>query len=165
MKRWFVARTHVGAEEKAVAHLVRQGFKVYLPRYRRRRSHARKVTWTAVALFSQYIFVNIDLDADQWRAIHSTIGVSHLITQGDQPAPVPDGVIEEIQAFENNEGLIDFKTRLKRGDRVIVTEGPFLDQIGLMENMSDEHRVIILLNVLGRETQVKLSSSAVQYAA
>ena len=31
--RWFVAQTHPHAENKAAAHLQRQGFDVYMPRY------------------------------------------------------------------------------------------------------------------------------------
>jgi transcriptional antiterminator RfaH len=39
--RWYVAQTQPNAEAKAVAHLNRQGFGTYLPRYLKRRRHAR----------------------------------------------------------------------------------------------------------------------------
>ena len=35
-RRWYVAQSHVHAESKAASHLCRQGFDVYLPRYRQR---------------------------------------------------------------------------------------------------------------------------------
>src|ERR1017187_6896970 len=41
---WYVAQTHVHAETKATLHLRRQGFDVYLPRYRKQRRHARRST-------------------------------------------------------------------------------------------------------------------------
>ena len=41
--RWYVVQTQPHAESKAVEHLARQGFGAYLPRYLKRRRHARKV--------------------------------------------------------------------------------------------------------------------------
>ena len=32
--QWYVVQTQANAENKAVAHLARQGFATYLPRYR-----------------------------------------------------------------------------------------------------------------------------------
>ena len=43
-RRWYVAQTHVHADQKATFHLGRQGFQVYLPRYTKRRRHARRTT-------------------------------------------------------------------------------------------------------------------------
>ena len=39
-KRWFVVKTHANGEFKALAHILRQGFDGYLPRYIKRRRHA-----------------------------------------------------------------------------------------------------------------------------
>jgi transcriptional antiterminator RfaH len=41
--RWYVVQTHVHAETKAVLHLDRQGYATYLPRYLKRRRHARRI--------------------------------------------------------------------------------------------------------------------------
>ena len=46
-RRWHVAQTHIHAELKATQHLKRQGFEVYLPRYLKRRRHARRVETVA----------------------------------------------------------------------------------------------------------------------
>jgi len=165
MNRWYAAHTHSQSEETAVSHLSRQGFDVFLPRYRRRVSHARKVTWKRAALFPRYLFVNIDLDAERWRAINSTIGVQHLVLQGEAPAPVAVGVIETIQAHENTDGIVDFSRDLNPGDRVLITEGPFIDQIGVLERLSDKDKVVVLLSLLGRDTMVGMSGTAVQPAA
>ena len=60
-RRWFVAQSHVHAESKAAMHLGRQGFEVYLPRYRKQRRHARRIDVVATPLFPRYPFVSIDL--------------------------------------------------------------------------------------------------------
>ena len=57
-RRWFVAQSHVHAESKAAMHLDRQGFEVYLPRYRKQRRHARRIDVVAAPLFPRLWFCN-----------------------------------------------------------------------------------------------------------
>ena len=61
----------------------RQGYETYLPRYLKRRRHARKVDFAAKPLFPRYMFVAIDMATQRWRSVQSTIGVSRLVTNGD----------------------------------------------------------------------------------
>src|SRR5580704_8784211 len=102
--RWYVVQTQAHAELKAAAHLARQDFAVYLPRYLRRRRHARRSEIVATPLFPRYVFVAIDRLTQRWRAIQSTIGVAHLISNSDGPAPVPEFVIEELRSREDESG-------------------------------------------------------------
>ena len=83
--RWFVAHTHPHAEAKATAHLNRQGFEIYFPRYLKRRRHARRIETVAAPLFPRYLFVAVDLTAQRWRSIYSTVGVTRLVCNGDDP--------------------------------------------------------------------------------
>ena len=53
--RWYVVQTHVHAESKAAAHLLRQGYETYLPRYLKRRRHARKIDLVSKPLFPRYL--------------------------------------------------------------------------------------------------------------
>ena len=76
MQRWYVAQTQPMAEHKALAHLHRQGFEVYLPRYLKRRSHARRVDHVPAPVFPRYLFVAMDIESCRWRAINSTVGVT-----------------------------------------------------------------------------------------
>jgi transcriptional antiterminator RfaH len=106
MKRWYVAMTHTKSEEVARINLARQGFRAYLPRYLKERRHARKTTEVRAPLFPGYIFVNIDMDAERWRPIRSTIGVRDLISFGELPTAVPAGIVEEIQRREDEAGIV-----------------------------------------------------------
>lgn len=165
MKRWYVAHTHVNAEARAESHLDRQGFEVYVPRFRKRRSHARRVTWAPAPLFPRYIFVAIDLTNERWRAVLSTVGVNHLVMQGEAPAAVPEGVVEALRAHETSDGVVDFSMALKPGESVRITEGPFADRVGMLAALGDNDRVIVLLDVLGRETKVRVPGATLQPAA
>lgn len=165
MDRWYVVNSQPGAEAKASQHLARQGYRVYLPRWRKRRSHARRIEWIAAPLFPRYLFVGFDIEHTRWRAIYSTVGVSHLISVGGLPAPVPDGIVEAIRSREVENGLIEIVPNFRKGEPVVIGEGPFLDQIGLFESSDDAARVTVLLGLLGREIKVKIPAYAIRAVA
>jgi transcriptional antiterminator RfaH len=160
---WFVVQTQPHAEAKASAHLMRQGFRIYLPRYQKRRRHARRVETVVVPLFPRYLFVAIDRMTQRWRCIQSTVGVTRLVCNGEEPAAVPPQVIREIRQREDETGLIhlDLRPRFAPGDRVRVVGGAFSDCLGLFETLVDCERVAILLDLLGRKVRVMLNDDAI----
>ena len=99
----------------------------------------------------------------RWLSIRSTIGVSHLICNGDRPAPVPVGIVEGIMARETAPGLIDLRQecRFKRGEVVQINDGALCDQIGLFDCETDDERVVVLLDLLGREVRVTVPLKAI----
>ena len=156
MNRWYVVQTQIKREALAVSHLRNQGFEVYLPRLRKSRRHARRIERVLARMFPRYVFVRMDTNACRWRAINGTIGVSCLISFDATPAPMPEGVVEDIMGREGEDGAILPPVRnFQKGERLRLMEGPFGEQIGLFENMADEERVILLLYLLGREVRVK----------
>lgn len=163
---WYVVQTRPNAERKAKAHLERQGFEVYLPQYRKRRRHARRVEIVQAPLFPRYVFVAVDMSTQRWRSIQSTIGVSQLVCNGTEPAPVPPGIIQSLHARESADGLInvDLRPKFAAGDKVRILEGAFGDCQGLFESTTDGERVAILLDLLGRKVRVMLDRDTVAAA-
>ena len=86
--------------------------------------------------------------------------------RGDDPAAVPEGIIEELKQRQDESGLIRFERRVRfnPGDTVRVVEGVFSDCLGLYEGMDDRERVAILLDLLGRKVRVLLASDLVDAA-
>jgi transcriptional antiterminator RfaH len=166
MQRWYVVQSQPNAERKAIAHLERQGFVTYLPRYLKRRRHARRVEIVSAPLFPRYLFVGIDLGEQRWRSIFSTVGVSRLVCNGDTPTPIADQVIETLRAREDAEGYVRLERRpnFQAGDRVRVLDGVFADALGLYEGMRDSDRVAILLDLLGRKVRVTVDIESVAAA-
>jgi transcriptional antiterminator RfaH len=162
-QRWYVVQTHPHAEMKAAAHLLRQRFDTYVPRYFKRRRHARRIENIAMPLFPRYIFVSIDLAAQPWRCIQSTIGVSRVVCNGDAPAPVPCSAIEAIKIREDDDGFVrlDRRPHFAVGDKIRVLDGVFSSCLGLFEGMADSERVAILLDMLGRKVRVVLDCESV----
>lgn len=164
--RWYVAQTQPHAERKAVVHLARQGFDVYLPCFLKRRRHARKIETVSAPLFPRYLFVAIDMEAQRWRSIQSTVGVSHLVCNGEAPAIVPATVIDEIKGRQDENGFVhlDQRPHFAPGDEVRIVDGVFSACLGLFEGMADRDRVAVLLDLLGRKVRVVLGGDSVAAA-
>ena len=164
--RWYVVQTQVNGEVRAAQNLLRQRFEIYLPRYLKRRRHARKVDFAAKPLFPRYLFVAIDMAAQRWRSIQSTQGVSRLVCNGEEPAAVPHGLLGALKAREDDRGFVrmEAKPAFSLGDKVRVLAGAFVDNAGLFDGMEDHDRVAILLDMLGRKVRVHLDADLVAAA-
>ncbi len=165
-QRWYVVQSHPNAELKAVTHLNRQGFVTYLPRYLKRRRHARRVDVVAAPLFPRYLFVSIDTTAQRWRSIYSTVGVSSLVCTGDTPLPVAEQVVAALKQREDGTGLVklDHRPLFRAGDKIRMLEGVFTDCLGLYDGMPDRDRVAVLLDLLGRKVRVLVDPESVAAA-
>ena len=165
-KRWYVVQTRPCSEAKAATHLQRQGFEIYFPRYLKSRRHARRVEKVAAPLFPRYMFVAIDMAAQRWRSIQSTIGVVRLVCHGDNPAQVPDSVINNLKLGQDDRGFVQLEHTysFKFGEKIRVLDGVFSASLGLFERMTDGERVGILLDLLGRKVRVVLDADAIEAA-
>jgi transcriptional antiterminator RfaH len=163
---WFVVRTQVNAEAKAARNLLQQGFEIYLPRYLRGRSHARKIDQVAVPLFPRYLFVRVDMATQRWRSIQSTFGVASLVFNGPKPAPLPPQVVRSLRAREDESGYVrlDKRPKFALGDKVRVIAGAFAENLALFEGLADRDRIVILLDMLGRKVCVSIEADRVAVA-
>lgn len=163
---WYVVQTQPNAERKAALHLQRQDFSVYLPQYLRRWRHARKTELRPAPFFPRYLFVAMDIAQARWRAIRSTIGVSALVCNGERPAPVPAGVIEDLRAREDVSGLLPLRAAMpfETGDAVTVVDGGLAGAGGFFDCYEDDDRVVLLLDLLGRQMRVKLPAATIAAA-
>jgi transcription antitermination factor NusG len=104
---WAVAQLQPNRTALALRMLPQEGFTVYAPKLRERRTIRGRREDSEVALFPGYAFVAIAL---QWHAARWCPGVIRLVMDGLQPAKVRDAVIEEIRARERN-GAIELPKR------------------------------------------------------
>ena len=158
-KRWYVIHSKPRCELIAQAHLDRQGFRTYFPRaLQPTRIHGRWIDRVA-PLFPRYLFLHADVERQSLAPVRSTIGVSALVRFGNHYAIVPDGLVENLMTrAERETGL----HRLQKpgficGESVWVSDGPFTGLEGVFECYEGERRVLILLEVLGSNTPVRMS--------
>ena len=163
---WYVVQTQANGETKAALNLVRQGYEVYLPRHLKRRRHARKIDFVAKPLFPRYLFVTVDMATQRWRSIRSTLGVCHLVANGNEPAVLPADIVAALKAREDANGYvkIDANPQFAPGDKVRVLAGVFMDSAGVFDGVGDHERVAILLDMLGGKVRVHLDADLVTAA-
>jgi transcription elongation factor/antiterminator RfaH len=163
-ERWYVARSLPRQETRAEFQLLRQGFRVFLPRATKTVRHARKLRTVKSPVFPSYMFVVLDIDRDRWRSINGTSGVARMIMQGETPQPVPGGVVENLLVLTDEDGTIHFDFNLRQGQPVRVVAGPFANAIGTLERLDANGRVRVLLDIMKGKVPAYLDRSALEAA-
>ena len=163
MKRWHVVYTQPRNEALAFEHLERQGFEVFLPRYLKRRSHARVVDMVPAPLFPRYLFTAFDDCETGWHVVRSTRGVVDLVRSGYVLAWVPEAVVEELYRRCDKRGFVPLARQLDlgRGQRIRIDSTAFAACDAIFEAHTDNDRVKVLLSLLGREVTVQVPVGAV----
>ena len=165
--RWYVVHTYSGQEDRVCRKLenridsldVRNRvYRVVVPtedeieiRSGQKRTVTRKV-------FPGYILVEMLMDDETWRVVRETPGVTGFVSSGDPPRPVP---LEETEVRSILDQMEQEAPRVRvgyqKGQSVRITDGPFLDFIGTVEEVSpDRGKVVVMVSFFGRETPVEL---------
>lgn len=162
---WYTVFTKPRQEQLASEHLARQGFSVFLPMalnpYQRR---TRRLVERVEPLFPRYLFIHVVADQQSLGPVRSTRGVCTLVRFGKKLVTVPELVIQMIHRRINPEsGLVELEpVPVVPGDRVRVFDGPFAGAEGILEAHEGERRSLLLMDLLGRQTPVKVDSMLLQ---
>lgn len=156
MKRWYVVYTKPQQETIACEHLDRQHFEIYLPLLQEPRRLKRKWIDVIVPLFPRYLFVRLQLEADNVAPIRSTRGVVGLVKFGGAPQPLPDGFVEDLNQFvdPNTGSHLPKKPLFNAGGLVKILEGPFKECVGVYQKSVGNNRGLLLLEFLGRTSEI-----------
>ena len=160
-ERWYAVHTLPFAEARAEAHLRRQEFRTFQPKRHKTVRHARRSTTVEAPFFPRYLFIVLDLARYGWRRVNGTFGVSRLVMRGDQPHPVPRGVVEALIASADQRGILQLASKLQVGGAVRLMAGPFAEQLAILEELDDCGRVRLLLDILGRRVPISTSANNV----
>lgn len=157
-ERWYAVHTLPFAEARAEIQLHYQAFRTFQPKRHKTVRHARRLSTIEAPFFPRYLFIVLDLARHQWRSVNGTVGVSRLVMRGDQPQPVPHGVVEALIAAADARGFLRLASKLQVGGRLRVIAGPFAERLAILDELDDNGRVRVLLDILGR--QVTISTDA-----
>jgi len=100
--------------------------------------------------------VAIDSESGPWRQINCTIGVSKLVSFGDQVNPIPFDLISGLMARCSSGGKLLPPNQLNKGDAVQLLTGPFEDYIAKVETIDADQRVWVLMELMGRMTRISV---------
>ena len=163
MRNWFAVHTHSRGEFVAKANLERQGYTTYLPLFRTTRRHARKTEVVSVPLFPRYIFVRLMEGMGGWSKIKYSSGVSNVVSFGLRPATISQKVLQDLWDREDEDGFLSFRKRenLSPGDKVNIVDGFFARNSGVIEKISGNDRVLLLLDLLDQQFRLNASRDSI----
>ena len=96
------------------------------------------------------------MDDPTWLAVRTTPGVTGFVGAGRTPSPLSETEVKNIQKFISAPAK-RFKTKFSVGEAVKITDGPFSDFLGTINEMDNEKgKVKVLVSIFGRETPVEL---------
>ena len=94
---WVLIYTKAKEEKKANENLQRQGFKTFLPLIAATNKNSESES--LVPVFPRYFFAQINLELDNWTAINSSYGVSHIVMFSEKFTSIPNNIIKLIQCY------------------------------------------------------------------
>lgn len=112
-----------------------------------------------------YVLVQMEMDDDAWHLIKSTPRVLGFIGgTAERPVPISEREAASIlQKIETGADKPRPKTLFESGEVVRVTDGPFADFNGVVEEVDyEKNRVKVAVLIFGRSTPVELEFSQVE---
>lgn len=164
-RQWYVIHTYAGYENRVKTNLEHRIqsmdmkdkiFQVIVPteeeievREGQRRTVERK-------LFPGYVMVEMILTDESWYVVRNTPGVTGFVGMGTKPVPLDEAEVKAIlRQMEAETPRI--KVGFQKGQSVRITDGPFIDFIGQVDEIhSEKGKVKVLVSFFGRETPVEL---------
>ena len=161
-ERWFCLRSRTKQEHIAAALIRAQvGVEVFAPRITYSKKTRRgKVRFTE-ALFPGYLFARFTV-AQHLRHLLSIQGVIGIVRYGTRIPTVSQDFIDELRHRIPGETAETPDPIIEIGAPITVVEGPFKDlQAVVTKVMGARDRVRVLLEFLGRETEIEIPASSV----
>ena len=155
--RWYLLQTKPNAQSRACNNLRRQGFDVFLPLITKTTKKNGKFLDFKAPLFPGYLFMGSSIDPIPWKSVNGTRGISKAVTLDGAYRPVSKSIIKGLQCRCDSNGVIQSLNNIIPGDRVKIERGPFADFICTVEDIQDEQRAWILIDLLRQKTRSKVS--------
>ena len=172
---WYVIHSYSGYENKVKAnletriqsmHMEDRIFEVHIPMEDVVEFKGGKKVTVPRKVFPGYILVRMSLDDDSWYAVRNTPGVTGFVAGNAQkPTPLSRREVERFLGVQEEEEKAKprFKPEWEVGEQVRVVTGPFADFNGIIEEINiDQQKVVVLVNIFGRDTPVELGFDDIQ---
>ena len=174
-KKWYIIHTYSGYERKVAESLMNriQAYdlgecigQILIPTEDVVETKSGKKIVSTKLTFPGYILVEMDMTDKAWHIVRGTPKVTGFISTGKKPTPLTE---EEINEVVNRVSVTADQPKPKftfdRGDAVKITDGPFKDFTGVVEDVNpDRNTLKVMLTILGRATPVELETEQVEKA-
>lgn len=167
-KKWYTLRVISGQENKVKAHLESEiHFKGYEDRFGRivvpsepvlEMRDGKKRLKNRV-FFPGYVLIEMVLDNQTQHLVQEIPGVISFVGPRNHPTEVkPEEVEAVLRKVEKPEAEIEqVEVPFRVGDAIRVTDGPFADFTGIIEEVNEEKKKVkVSVSIFGRPTPVEL---------
>ena len=170
--KWYAIQTYAGSEmavKRGIENLVKdlgiedQLKEVIVPTEDVIEIKDKKKKITERSLYPGYACAHIDLDTNLWHRIQSLPKVGRFIGESKKPTPLSEKDIKLILEKAQKKGSPKPKISFEEGESVRITEGPFANFTGVVEEYDMEHGTLKLnVSIFGRSTPVEILYSQVE---
>ena len=154
-EEWFILQFKPNSHNQAKKNLNQQGFKTFLPLHETTSRNTSRFINASRPLFPGYMFITFDRTEIKWHKINNTYGVSRLVTFNSILKSIPATFVENLIKRYDLSGKLQPIKKLEKGDQVEVLNGPFTNFIATVETYEDDQRIFILMDLMGRKTQIQ----------
>ncbi len=170
-KQWYVVHTYSGHENKVKANLERRIestgmqemiFRILVPTEEKIETKQGKKKVVNKKVFPGYVIVEMIVTEQTWYIVRNTPGVTGFISSGTKPLPLFD---HEINDILKGMGIKEARPEILfcQGQSVKVTEGPFEEFVGIIQEIYPERgKVKVLVSMFGRETPLELDFDQIE---
>ncbi len=165
-KNWYVVHTYSGFEEKVKVSieekvetkgLKERISKILIPTERVVELRGGKKKESDKKFYPGYILIEMELDDETWHLVKSTPRVTGFVG-GKTPVPIPSEEVDIIMQQVEKGPTPQIKTQYQKGDNVRITDGPFSNFNGFVDDIDIDHgRLRVMVSIFGRQTPVELN--------
>ncbi len=159
---WYVVHTRSRFETKVYDLLVKKSKTVFLPKMLVQSKRRDRRQMIRIPLFPGYIFVQTDMEPLERLDILKTVGVVRFIGNRSGPVPVDDATIDSLKIMVAADQDIHTGSKMKKGDRVVVVQGPLTGVIGQFVHYRGRHRVVVHIEALGQFAAVEVDMAHIE---
>lgn len=163
--RWFVIHTYSGHEDRVKKNLEQRTklidsgdeiSQVVVPAEEEIEVRGGQKKTVARKILPGYVLVQMKISDQSLNIVLNTPGVTGFVGSGNKPVPLREEEVSRIMKQMSSD-TPRVKVGFKQGQSVRVTDGPFTDFVGVVDEISaDKGKVKVFLSLFGRETPVEL---------
>jgi transcriptional antiterminator NusG len=165
-RNWYAIHTYSGYENAVLKNLRQRIdslgmqdriFNVVVPTEKKIKIKAGKRVEVEEKIYPGYVLVDMVVTDDSWYVVRNTPRVTGFVGSGVTPVPVSKEEIEFLFSKMEGQGEAKHNIDMEVGETVLITDGPFKELEGKINEIDMERgKIKVLVDMFGRETPVEL---------
>ena len=161
---WFALLTKSNFERTVYNNILKKKIPTFLPLIRRKSIRKDRHLMVEYPLFPGYIFVRSTFQAADQLAILKTIGAVRLLGTQTGPVAIPDIQVESLKILTSShmDLITGANISLKKGDPVMIIEGPLAGIRGEFIRQKGKGRVVIKIDILRQYAGTEIEEDKIE---